>query len=236
MEASKLPPRSGGVEYQKPRRVAWTASVVIVLALGLYLVREWAFDQFTDESVGAYELAPEHPNQEIVEPEKIPFRDGRKESPNQAKQGWVAVEPESVDPSRIPSYKETVMDAVLVALDEEIWSWQAGDRVVLTVPQVGASYDTVIDRVDAGLGNNRTYVGRLVEGELPHSFVITVGDRNAFAYLGTPYGSYELVGNTELAWLMPTANLDQHVDYSKPDFYLVEPPVYFIQRDPATGH
>ena len=231
-----MPPRSEGVESQKPRRFAWSASLVIAVAVGLYLAGEWDFDQPADDSVGAIGVGPENRDFEISEPERFPSRDGRQKKLKPANQGWVAVEPEFFDQSRIPIYKETVVNAVLVALDEEMRAWQAGDRIVLTVPQIGASYDTVIDRVEVGLGNNRSYIGRLMEGELPYSFLITVGDRNAFAYLGTPEGSYELVGNTELAWLMPTANMDQHVDYSKPDYYVVEPPAYFIQSDPPTAH
>ena len=147
-------------------------------------------------------------------------------------QGWVAVDLNTVDPDRIPSYKETVEGAVVVELAEEMWNWQVGDQVVIRVPQIGQSYVSTVDRVEVGMGRNRTYIGRLTEGELPYSFVITVGDRNAFALLGTPKGSYELVGNTDLAWLMPTRNMDQHVDYSKPDFYIVEQPNYFIRNDP----
>ncbi len=236
MEATKSPRRSEGVERLRSRQVTWTVAILIALALGFYFANGWDFDEPADDTVDSMEAVPEHRDHELVEPEKIPTRDDRNESLEPANRGWVAVDPESVDPNRIPSYKETVMDAVLVALDEDMWAWQAGDAIMLTVPQIGVSYDTVIDRVEVGLGNNRSYVGRLMEGELPYSYLITVGDRNAFAYLGTPDGSYELVGNTELAWLMPTANIDQHVDYSKPDFFLVEPPDEFVQRDPETGH
>ncbi len=169
-------------------------------------------------------------------PEKGPIGKNEKALLEPLNQGWVAADLDTVDPARIPSYKETVKDSVLVALAEEMWNWQAGDQIVLTVPQIGESYASTINRVEVGLGNNRTYVGRLMDGELPYSFVITVGDRNAFAFLGTPGGSYELVGNTELAWLMPTANLDQHVDYSEPDFYIVEQPDYFIRNDPDSVH
>ena len=51
-------------------------------------------------------------------------------------------------------------------------------------------------------------------------FVITVGPRNTFAHIGTSRGTFELVATGgQLGWLMPTANMDQHVDYSQPDYY-----------------
>ena len=101
-----------------------------------------------------------------------------------------------------------------------MWTWDMGEMISIEVPQIGETYESVIDRVETGLGVNRSYIGRLIDDDHPYSFVITVGERNAFAHLGTPEGSYELVGNTEFAWLMPTANMDQHVDYSKPDYFI----------------
>ena len=84
------------------------------------------------------------------------------------------------------------------------------------------------------LGNNRSYVGRLIENDVPYSFMITVGQRNTFANLSTPQGSFELIGDTELAWLMPVANMDPHVDYGQPDYYI---PSRDIQNElnPADG-
>ena len=133
---------------------------------------------------------------------------------------WHPLAIDSVDPQRLPEYKEIVEGRALVELSTGMWSWGEGDRITLAVPQIGAVYEPVIERVETMLGNNRSYVGRLVENEFPFSFVITVGQRNTFANLSTPQGSFELVGDTELAWLMPVANMDQHVDYSQPDYYI----------------
>ena len=142
-----------------------------------------------------------------------PLPDG----PNTA---WQPLAIDSVEPERLPEYKEIVEGRVLVALSTGMWSWGEGDRITLAVPQIGAVYEPVIERVETMLGNNRSYVGRLIEDDFPYSFVITVGQRNTFANLSTPQGSFELVGGTELAWLMPVANMDQHVDYSQPDYYI----------------
>ena len=133
---------------------------------------------------------------------------------------WHPLAIDSVDPQRLPEYKEIVEGRALVELSTGMWTWGEGDRITLAVPQIGAVYEPVIERVDTMLGNNRSYVGRLIEDDFPYSFVITVGQRNTFANLSTPQGSFELVGDTELAWLMPVANMDQHVDYSQPDYYI----------------
>ena len=132
---------------------------------------------------------------------------------------WEAVDASVVESALIPDY-EQVEDAVLVAMGDGLNAWEAGDLISIAVPQTGSTYTTVIDRVDTTLGR-RSYLGRVAEG-LPYSFVITVGERNAFAHVGTPQGTYELVGRGRFAWLMPTVNMDRHVDYSKPDYYIPE--------------
>lgn len=133
---------------------------------------------------------------------------------------WQPLEIDSVARERLPEYKEIVEGRALVELSTGMWSWGVGDQITLAVPQIGAVYEPVIERVETMLGTNRSYVGRLIEAEFPYSFVITVGQRNIFANISTPQGSFELVGDTELAWLMPVANMDQHVDYSQPDYYI----------------
>ena len=137
-----------------------------------------------------------------------------------ANTAWVPVDVGAVKPDQVPVYKEVVEGRVLVTLKPDMWTWDVGEKISIEVPQIGEMYESVIERVETGLGVNRSYIGRLIDDDHPYTFVITIGERNAFAHLGTPEGSYELVGNTEFAWLMPTVNMDQHVDYSKPDYFI----------------
>ncbi len=111
---------------------------------------------------------------------------------------------------------------MLVEVAEDIRDWQAGERVSFMVPQIGITYTSVIDHIETALGHNRSYFGRLTATRSPYTFVITAGERNTFANIATPAGTFELVGNTRLGWLMPTANMDQHVDYGKPDYIIPE--------------
>ena len=135
---------------------------------------------------------------------------------------WTALPVDSVDRNELPRYKEVVAGRALVSLSPNMRQWQVGDRVAIAVPQIDRTFSPIIERVDTVVGNNRTYTGRLLRDDVPHSFVITVGERNVFANLSTPAGQFELVGNTELAWLMPVANMDQHVDYTQPDYTIPE--------------
>lgn len=129
---------------------------------------------------------------------------------------WTVVDKDTVEPHLLPKYKEQVWRAAIVKLSDELKDLQVGDEISILVPQERSSYPTTIIRVETGLGNT-SYTGRLNDYEFPLSFLITLSDSHTFANFSTPFASYELVGNASYAWLMNTANIDQRVDYSKPD-------------------
>ncbi len=216
------PSRRAGARAQPAGTWAWLLALAVA-AIGLAtLLGDRGLDDAAREPAGTAvdRLDPATPVPGSG-PE-VPSRGVAMPPAPSANAGWRPVDAASVDPASIPSYKETVESAVLVELSAAMWSWSVGERVTLSVPQIGATYTPLIDRVETGLGTNRSYVGRLFDNDLPYSFIITVGERNAFANLSTPQGAFELVGNTRLAWLMPMANMDQHVDYSQPDFFIPE--------------
>ena len=134
---------------------------------------------------------------------------------------WTVLDPDSV--VELPEYKEIVPGRALVRISESLASWEEGDKVALEIPQLGISFDGWVERMEVGPWGNRSYIGWLNEanGE-DYRFTITVGPKNVFAYLGTSQGAYELVASNEMGWLMPTQYMDQHVDYSQPDYYIVE--------------
>ena len=146
----------------------------------------------------------------------------RGQLPGRAKAGWAFADARAADPALLPAHGATVPDAVLVAVAENLRDWRAGDRVSFTVPQAGATYTSVIERVETGLGPNRSFSGSLIEAGSPYSFVLTAGERNTFANLLTPAGSFELAGNGSFAWLMPTAGMDRHIDHRQPDYVVPE--------------
>ena len=51
---------------------------------------------------------------------------------------------------------------------------------------------------------------------------MTVGPTRVFAYVDTPLGPYELVGDTRLGWLLPTSSMLAGWDYQKPDYIVPE--------------
>ena len=213
-------PRRGFGTTPGGRAFVWLltlTSVAVVLAVWFSFRGADETPQESPAEVGAAGSTPLPPESDAVDvPPAVVLRP-LPVGPNTA---WQPLEIDAVDPGRLPDYKEVVEGRALVELSTGMWSWGVGDKITLAVPQIGAVYEPVIERVETMLGNNRSYVGRLIEAEFPYSFVITVGQRNTFANLSTPQGSFELVGGTELAWLMPVANMDRHVDYSQPDYYI----------------
>ena len=141
---------------------------------------------------------------------------------------WEVLDPETVD--ELPEYKEVVPGRALVRISDSLSGWQEGDEVLLEIPQLGGSFDGLVERMDEDLWGNTSYTGLLKEANgRDYRFVITVGPENVFAQLGTSRGTFELVASNEMGWLMPSSNMDQHVDYSQPDYYIVE------ERTPDDG-
>ena len=134
---------------------------------------------------------------------------------------WTAIDERTV--ADLPAYKEVVQGRVLVRIVDAPGGWRAGQRIAVPIPQLNEVFTPVIERIQSGPDSTRSYIGTLTEfaGRI-HRFTITVGPRNTFAHLSTSDGTYELVATGELGWLMPTANMDRHVDYSVPDFVYPE--------------
>ncbi len=135
---------------------------------------------------------------------------------------WSVTTVDAVNESLVPSYKETVEGRELVELASDLNEWQQNDQVLIDVPQTQEKFLVTIAQVSTSLGNNRSYKGKMMPDENAHSFLITVGERNVFANFSTPEGRFELVGNTQYAWLMPSENMDMHVDYTQDDYYIPE--------------
>ena len=139
---------------------------------------------------------------------------------------WRPVEESAVDPADIPAfaYVADVPGKALVRVAALAAPRAVGDRVEVEIPQLDAAIQLVVERVQEGPGSTRSVSGHAEDGSGGrHGFVLTTGPRSMFARIGTPEGAFELAANRDLGWLMPAANMDRHVDYSKPDTYLVRP-------------
>ena len=111
----------------------------------------------------------------------------------------------------------------VTAAVEAAGRWRVGDRVTLPLPQLGMAYESVIDELDIGPGPSISALGQAVgEDGRRRRFVVTVGPAHAFAYIDTPRGPYELVGDTEYGWLLPSSSMMAGFDFSEPDYILPE--------------
>ena len=174
--------------------------------------------QFQDPSPEESNLSPGIPGTDIPsEPATAPDRFA-----GGGQAAWALADQNAVAPERLPPYQETYTDARLVSLAGGLGNWSAGSRVFFDIPHTGERLESVIERVESGLAGNISYIGRVDRDDALHRVVVTVGARNAFAFIDSGQGSYELVGNREFGWLMSTAGMEQHVDYSKSDIYPLE--------------
>ena len=147
---------------------------------------------------------------------------------------WTIADEATVEDSLIPAYKEVVEGRVLLSMNDDLANLKIADEIGVYIPQLEASYLTKIDQAKTAPRSNRVYRGKLLEGENAYFYVVTVGLKNVFGHFETPEGSYELFGNTSYAWLMPSINMDQEVDHSRPD-YLV-PNVQLIPDNLASKY
>ena len=201
-------------------RLRWFFAAALIIVLGVLLAYFILRPPETAEQTGPDSALPataeERPQaEEQAEPavSKVPDGDA----------AWVVVDPESVD--ELPPYKEVVPGRALVRVSEVLRLGMSGDRIVLEVPQLGRTFDGVVERRNTDSFGNLTYIGLVTETNgRDYRFIITAGARNTFAHVGTSRGTFELVASNELGWLMPTANMDQHVDYSQPDYIIREKP------------
>ncbi|MDE0680230.1 MAG: hypothetical protein OXI11_08465 [Gammaproteobacteria bacterium] len=104
-------------------------------------------------------------------------------------------------------------------------AWRVGDRVLMRLPQLGVAYEGGIERLDEGMGHSRSARGWATGADgRERRFVVTVGPTRVLAYIDTPEGPYELVADTRLGWLLPSASMLAGWDFSKPDYILPELP------------
>ena len=138
-------------------------------------------------------------------------------------QTWWEIDPESTN--SMPTYKEVVKGRVAVELAKGLLFKREGDQLTIVIPQLGETYQPIIEKIDQLWTGDVSYRGTLMSDEhRSYRFTLTVGQRHTFAHLGTPFGSYELVAQGRYGWLMPSANMDQHVDYTLPDYHIPDAP------------
>lgn len=134
---------------------------------------------------------------------------------------WQIVDESTV--TELPVYREVVEGRVLIQITDAAGGWSVGQRIAVPIPQLDETYTPVVERIVPGPSGVRSHVGTLTEDSgHAYRFTITTGPRNTFAHLSTPHGTYELVATGELGWMMPTVNMDRHVDYSIPDYVIPE--------------
>lgn len=142
---------------------------------------------------------------------------------------WQPVVPAARDAALLQLQKLPALSAyqdvagkALVRFVEPQRRLSVGDRVAVTIPQLDETYRPLIERIENGPGSAYSAVGHAADGDGgQHRFVYTAGPHSTFATIGTRQGTFELAASNELGWLMATANMDQHVDYSQPDYYIV---------------
>jgi hypothetical protein len=133
---------------------------------------------------------------------------------------WSVVSNKSEMPD-IPGSQSDIEDAVSVRVNyDSLLNLSIGDSIIVEIPQLNSQITTVLEKIKTHINGIKTITAASLDNSA--SLLVTIGKKSIFANISTPRGSYEFVGNTTHGWLMPSANMDQHVDYTKPDYVITE--------------
>ena len=212
-------------------RTLWLAAGLAVLGGVIAGLLLWPAAPAPEGAAPAHPSAPT-PDPARTPPDAAPATAG---PPAPAQHLWQEVAPSAVAPAQLPAHREEVPGRVLVGFAAGRGAWRVGDRLQMSIPQVDAVFDARVDEIHRGPSGARAFTGTLNTDDTAgdaHGFVLTVGPAETFAQLSTPHGSYELVGNGRYGWIMPTANMDQDVNRSVPDYHPARRPPPEPQRLP----
>ena len=112
---------------------------------------------------------------------------------------------------------------VEVSDTDRLWTLQAGDLLALPVPQLGTTYQAVVEEIDQGAGA-RALVGSITDSDgYRRRSVVTIGPASLLAFIDTPNGTYEFeieLDRHEHGWLVPSSSMLAGWDFSEPDYFI----------------
>ncbi len=119
---------------------------------------------------------------------------------------WRLLPEDTVIPP-VKSYTMQVPGAVLMEISTlRSTDWQIGDEVTYTIPQTGYVLTAKIAEIIQPVPSIQTLKSYPDETMFNH-MLVTIGKENTFVSLFTPDGEFELVGNRQHGWLMPSRAL-----------------------------
>ena len=137
-----------------------------------------------------------------------------------SKKIWSVVNNQSEMPD-IPGAQRDIEDAVSTRINyDSLLNLSVGDEIIVEIPQLNSQMTVVLEKIETHINGIKTITAASLDNSA--NLLVTIGQKSTFANISTRRGSYEFVGNTTHGWLMPSANMDQHVDYTKPDYVITE--------------
>ena len=121
----------------------------------------------------------------------------------------------------IPGAQRDIEDAVPIGINyDSLLNLSVGDETIVEIPQLNSQMTVVLKKIKTHINGIKTITAASLDNSA--NLLVTIGKKSTFANISTSRGSYEFVGNTTHGWLMPSANMDQHVDYTKPDYVITK--------------
>ena len=99
---------------------------------------------------------------------------------------------------------------------------EVGDEIDMFIPQENRSYRGEVTKVDITAAGNRVLTGFFEADKQRHRFIFTTGQYQTFGTLQTAIGRYQLEARNGLGRLISTAEINQKLDFSSPDYLIPE--------------
>lgn len=119
----------------------------------------------------------------------------------------------------LPSYLRNPPDAArLMSLKDTPTNWVIGTAIGMSVPWFDEGFQLIVDRMQEDHKGNKNYraLGTSEAGE-KLVLIATVTGKLTLVFLKIGTHSFELTAFEDKGWLIPTASLGEHVDYSVSD-------------------
>lgn len=162
--------------------------------------------QLRPEKMDSVQLQPTTTSKVSSTHQPTPSQEKKTAQDSQPTTLWSVASPESKAPD-IPSYTRKVAGAVLMDVSKlHAKEWQVGDEMSFLIPQTGYVVNARLEEVQEHVGGITT-LKSYPDETLANHVLVTLGRENTFVNVFTPEGEYELVGNLEKGWLMPSQAL-----------------------------
>ena len=203
-----------------PKKISVTiATFVAIVVISVLVISLVSFDGRTERGTPSHSELESDTSPEIHSTPRV--SDQVAQQPVKARVFWELSTPEPTSTGE--KLTPPTENAVYVRIADSPRNWVIGTDVALYIPQQDQESVVRVDKVIPHAFDNRTYEGTAVHHEhLDTKLIATSTGEDVLVYLSQGHSFFQLEAVNGEGWLIPSSDLNDHVDYSISD----------LERDP----